>query len=57
MTWPPVSPGGSAVEMCLSFRIKGLYNTRCGMASDHGVHTKQQEATLVTYCTECYKVA
>ena len=52
---PPASPHNPAIEMCLSFHIKGMCNTGCSRADDHAAHTPEQDQSLVTWCDEHYK--
>ncbi|KAL3941364.1 MAG: hypothetical protein SGARI_000630 [Bacillariaceae sp.] len=42
--------------MCLGYHIKGLCTTICGACSDHRVHTTEEDASMVTWCTANYKV-
>ena len=57
MTRSPPCPSNASVEMCLTFHIKGLYNTCCGRAGEHIAHRAAQDASLLTWCGECYMVA
>ena len=52
---PPASPHYASIEMCLSFHVKGICNTCCSRAADHLLHTPEQDANLVNWCTKHYK--
>ena len=53
IAWPKNSRNQ---RFCLSFHIKGMCNTRCGNATDHHQHTPEEDANLIAWCTEHYKV-
>ena len=42
----PVSPLDPTCRSCPAFHLKGMCNTGCGNAADHGPHTREQDLPL-----------
>jgi hypothetical protein len=52
VAWPKVAGN----NFCPTFHVKGMCNTRCGNAADHREHTATEDAPLLLWCGENYKV-
>jgi hypothetical protein len=44
-------------QMCLAWHIKGQCSSRCGARDDHKEHDAEDDATLLNWCQENYKIA
>jgi hypothetical protein len=51
--WPK---NDANVDFCASYHIKEMCNTRCRSAADHKQHTPAEDARLVGWCTQHYKI-
>jgi hypothetical protein len=40
----------SPLRVCLSYHVKGMCNTRCGRAADHGPLTAEKRQEILTWC-------
>lgn len=49
----PKSKFGAA-SMCLAWHVKGMCNSKCGLASDHSSYSAAEYAPLVSWCQTCY---
>jgi hypothetical protein len=38
------------VDMCVSYHVKGVCNSNCGRASDHGLHSQEETTRLSKWC-------
>lgn len=51
--WPT---NGKGYPFCPTFHIKGICNTRCGFRDDHVPHTEEEDASLLEWSNQHYRV-
>ena len=42
------------LDMCVSYHVKGICNTRCGRKADHRAHNATETKALLDWCVEAF---
>ena len=43
------------LDMCVSYHVKGLCNTRCGRSADHRAHNAAETKDLLAWCVAAFQ--
>jgi hypothetical protein len=42
------------VDMCVSYHVKGICNSRCGRKGDHRAHSEAETKSLLAWCVVAF---